>query len=141
MADTQQFNDIKHQLSKALEYLEYSFEKVKTLTDDPNKLDQESLETWESFTARFARVADIFMAKYCRFEILQNDPAFRGTLRDIMNASAKQGLIDDVDTWMTIRGLRNISAHEYTNQHLQDFLQQLKRYTPTLLTLKKLVDS
>ncbi len=130
---------ITTQLQKALEYLEYSFAKIAKLPDVPAELDQESLETWESFTARFARVADIFMAKYLRAKIIQEDPAFRGTLRDFVNQGAKIGLIEDVEIWMVIRSLRNISAHEYSEDELHEFFLQLKKYTPTLLSLKKLV--
>ena len=77
--------------------------------------------------------------KYIRARILNEDPAFRGTVRDSLNTAEKMSLIDDVETWMTIRALRNISAHEYTIQSLQNFLRQLKKYTPELLSLKPLV--
>lgn len=131
--------DVNEQLDKALSYLEYSYNKVTNLPDDPTKLDQETLETWESFTARFSRVADIFMAKYLRTKALIDDPAFRGTMRDILNYAEKVNLIDDAETWMTIRSLRNISAHEYTVEDLRDFFKQLKTYTPKLLSLKSML--
>ncbi len=124
------------QLIKALDYLDYSYKKIQQLTDKPEDLDQESLETWESFTARFARVADIFMSKYIRAYILHQDPAFRGSLRDHLNQAEKLGLINDIESWMTIRALRNISAHEYTEEDLAKFFQGLKYYCPTLLKIK-----
>ena len=136
MIQHNQLANIETQLSKALEYLDYSYAKITNLSDKPNELDQETLETWESFTARFARVADIFLAKYLRIRILQEDPAFRGTLRDFVNQGAKIGIISDVETWMTIRSLHNISAHEYSESELHTFFLQLKKYTPTLLSLK-----
>lgn len=139
MNNQKHLENITTQLQKALEYLEYSFKKVSSLPDKPAELDQESLETWESFTARFARVADIFMAKYLRARILEEDPAFRGTMRDFVNTGAKIGIIDDVEKWMVIRSLRNISAHEYSEGELREFFLQLKKYTPSLLELKCLV--
>ena len=139
MSTADYISNAKDQLNQALSYLDYSYNKIQKLPDDPALLDQESLETWESFTARFARVADIFIMKYIRARILNEDPAFRGTVRDFLNTAEKMSLIDDVETWMTIRALRNISAHEYTIQSLQNFLRQLKKYTPELLSLKPLV--
>lgn len=133
-------SDAKQQLVQALSYLDYSYNKIQKLPDDPALLDQESLETWESFTARFARVADIFMMKYIRAQILHEDPGFRGTLRDFLNAAEKIRLIDNIEIWMTIRALRNISAHEYSVQDLQKFFLQLKKHTPKLLALKALLE-
>ncbi|MCH9644804.1 MAG: hypothetical protein K0U23_08125, partial [Gammaproteobacteria bacterium] len=82
-------------LCKALDHLEYSYKKILKLPVDANKLDDEMLETWESFAARFSRVTDIFLTKYLRSYVLVNDPGFRGSLRDYVNQAEKTGLIDD----------------------------------------------
>ena len=124
------------QLLKALEYLAYSHNKIQKLPDVQAKLDAESLETWESYAARFSRVADIFLMKYIRSCILEDDPGFKGSFRDFINRAAKLGLIDDVERWMTIRALRNLSVHEYADEDMTDYFQKLKQYTPTLLTIK-----
>lgn len=50
----------KNRLQKALDHLDYSFNKVKKLSTDPKQMDDETLEVWESFSARFGRVSDIF---------------------------------------------------------------------------------
>lgn len=47
------FEEQKSKLEKAIAHLDYSFKKVKTLSADPEKLDEESLAVWESFVARF----------------------------------------------------------------------------------------
>jgi hypothetical protein len=84
----------KIKLDKALQYLNYSFEKVKILPTNPESLDPESLETWESFSARFSRVADLFLTKYLKSYILAQDPGFEGSIRDFVNQAEKLGLID-----------------------------------------------
>lgn len=122
---------------KALGHLEYSFEKVKKLSTDPKKLDEETLETWESFSARFARVADLYLTKYLRAHIQVQDPGFQGSFRDSVDFGEKLGLIDSADDWMEIRALRNITAHEYTNETLEAFFNSLIAQTPRILAIRE----
>ena len=126
-------------LLKALAHLEYSYKKVQRLSEQLNELDEEGLETWESFAARFSRVAEIFLARYLRTAVLRHDPGFSGTLRDFVNQGEKLGLIDDADAWMSIRELRNLTAHEYSEKDLPLFLKQLKDECPRLLKIKTLI--
>jgi len=127
----------KNKLLKAISHLEYSYNKIISLPDQPDQLDEESLETWESFVTRFSRVTDLFLTKYLRAKVLQQDPGFTGSLRDFINQAEKLNWIADADTWMAIRELRNISAHEYTDKDLAAFFQRLKQETPLLLSLHK----
>ncbi|MFH1727494.1 MAG: hypothetical protein ABIA04_03655 [Pseudomonadota bacterium] len=106
--------DYARMLSKALQHLEYSYNKVVKLPADVKNLDEESLETWESFSSRFTRVVDLFLTKYLKARVLVEDPGFDGTLRDYVNMGEKLELVEDADLWMELRELRNISAHEYT---------------------------
>jgi hypothetical protein len=128
--------DTKRKLQKALQHLEYSFKKISVLPTNAAQMDEEALETWESFSARFSRVADIFLTKYIRTRVLQNDPGFEGSLRDFVNQGEKLGWVDDAEAWMGIRELRNISAHDYTEEQLSEFFQRLKTEAPRLLKLK-----
>lgn len=112
----------KNKLLKAIAHLDYSYNKVLQLPVDPDALDDETLETWESFAARFGRVSDVFLTKYLRGLILLQDPGFNGSLRDFLNQGEKLRIIDNTETWMAIRELRNISAHEYTDNDLALFL-------------------
>ncbi len=130
-------DDYQRKLLKALKHLDYSYKKIQTLTDDANQLDEESLETWESFSARFARVADLFLTKYVRAKVLEDDPGFEGTLRDFVNQGEKLGLLDDADSWMDIRELRNISAHDYTEEDLTAYFKQIKSHAHRLLLVKQ----
>ena len=96
-------------------------------------MNEEELETWESFSARFSRVSDIFITRYLRTRILEEDPGFIGTLRDFLLKAEKMGLIDDTNHWLVIRELCNLAAHEYVEEGLTRFFRALKESAPTLL--------
>jgi hypothetical protein len=104
-------------------------------------MDEEDLETWESFAARFCRVSDIFLTKYIRTYVLSQDPGFSGSFRDFLNQAEKLSLIENVDTWMAIRELRNITAHDYTDKDLAVFFQRLQQETHRLLALKHMLQN
>lgn len=127
----------QNQLIKALDHLAYSYQKVLLLPIHPEKLDEETLETWESFAARFSRVVDIFLMRVVKAKVKFSDPAFDGTLRDYLNQAEKIGLIENTNEWLVLRELRNIAAHEYTDQGLAFFLEKLRMHCPMLLALKK----
>lgn len=125
----------QQKLLKALQHLSYSYNKIQKLPTDAKNLNEEALETWESFSARFARVTDIFLTRFLRAYVLTNDPGFEGTLRDYVNYGEKLGIIDDARAWMGIRELRNITAHEYSDNDLTQFFEALKMETPRLLNI------
>jgi len=136
----QQLQQTKTQLLKAIGHLDYSYKKVLTLSEEVDQLDEEGLEVWESFAARFSRVSDIFIVKYLRTVVMINDPGFRGSVRDFINQGEKLGLIDDANVWMRIRGLHNISAHEYAEEDLAPFLRELREHCSRLLSLKEIIN-
>lgn len=131
--------DYRVKVNKALSYLDYSYNKVQKLPKSVRELDQETLETWESFSVRFFRVADLFLGKYVRAFVLSQDPGFKGTMRDFVNQAEKLQLIDDARAWMEIRELRNITAHGYSDEDLEKFLLRLYEVAPTLLSISKVL--
>ncbi len=131
--------EYQSQLSKALKHLEYSYNKVTSL--QTKNLDDEQLETWESFTARFTRVIDLYLTKYLKALILQDDPGFSGSLRDFVNQAEKLGLVESADRWMEFRGFRNSVANEYTNaEDSEDFLISIRDCCEEVLTIKDQLD-
>ncbi len=132
-------NEQKEKLLKAIRHLEYSYNKVVNLPTEPDQLDEETLETWESFAARFCRVADVFLAKYVRAFVLLEDPGFHGSFRDTLHQAEKLNLINNTETWMAVRELRNISAHEYTDKDLAVFFHKLRAEAPKLIAIKNVV--
>lgn len=139
MAYKEHLAEQKNKLLKALAHLEYSYKKIQSLPEVLDQLDEESLETWESFCARFSRVADIFLTRYLRTYILIQDPGFAGSLRDFVNQAEKLGLVANADEWMSIRELRNISASDYEDVQLTDFFKNLKSKCLLLLSIKSFI--
>ncbi len=128
--------ETKTQLLKSIEHLEWSFKKVKSLNLPSEKTDNETLETWESFSSRFSRSSDLFVSKYLRSWILQKDPGFEGTVIDSLNYAEKHALIASADEWRQIRAMRNFIAHEYSSSEIGHIYSAMIKYCPTLLALK-----
>lgn len=124
------------QVQKAVKHLRYSYEKCLSLPTKESLMDEEILETWESFSSRFSRVVDIYTTKYLKTAILMSDPAFDGSFRDLLDTAEKLRLIEDADLFMKLREIRNIHAHDYREDKLELYLMDLKTYTPHLLSLK-----
>lgn len=119
-------------LRKAKKHLLYSYKKVQKIPLD-HDLDEEELETWESFSSRFARFSDLLISRYFRLLALEKDPAFRGSVIDLLNLAEKQGWIDSSTTWSRIRELRNLAAHEYAAEDYSKLYRELLSLTPSLL--------
>lgn len=139
MANQKIAQQFKSKLVEALDHLEYSFKKAQKLPLRPADLDEETMETWESFAARFARVSDLFLSKYLRALILVGDPGFEGALRDVADRAEKLKIINNADLWMEIRSLRNITAHEYEEDDLEQFFKDLLRLTPVVFEIRKVL--
>lgn len=132
-------NEVSTQLKKSLTHLEYSYQKIQNLNQSVEEMDEATLEAWEAFAARFARTADIFFMKYMKLKVKIEDPGFNGTFRDYLNQAEKINLVNNTQSWMEIRELRNISAHEYSENNLTEIFTKLKNYTPLLLDIRKLI--
>lgn len=123
------------QVKKALKHLEYSYNKSLNLPMIEIEMNEENLETWESFSSRFARVVDLFTTKYLKSCVLLNDPAFDGSYRDLLDAAEKMKFIQSSDFFMKMREIRNIHSHDYREDKLILFLTDLKTYSPELLKI------
>lgn len=124
---------------KSLKYLEFTFSQVEKLSPDPKKLSPLELQVWDSFVTRFARSSDLFLSKYIKAYVKHDDPAFDGSFRDYLNRGEKLGLIQEIDSWLEIRELRNVAVHEYKDEDLANKLKRMAELTPQLLGLAKTV--
>lgn len=124
-------------LKKAVKHLKFSYEKVKKLSTEIEKLNESQLADWESFVARFSRTSDLFLSKYLRTYILKEDPGFNGTFKDLLNQAEKIGIIDETDPWVDIREQRNKAAHEYNDQDLSPIFHKVRILVPLLIQLEK----
>ncbi len=129
---------IKKQIIEALNktriHLKYSFNKVNQI-DMTQDLSEEQLESLESFSSRFARFSDPVIRKYFQTLAIEKDPAFKGSVIDLLNQAEKFNWIQSATTWRRIRELRNVAAHEYTSQNYKALYQELIKLTPNLLDL------
>lgn len=122
---------------KAQQHLTYSFEKVRSHgLLAKTAWSEEDLEVLESFASRFARASDLIVSRYLRMLALQGDPAYRGTLIDLLNLSEKTGVIESASTWYRIRELRNVAAHEYATDDLAALYAEVFQLVPAILAVK-----
>jgi len=129
--------DLKVELLLSLDYLQYSFDKIKKLNISSESTQPEDLETFEALVSRFSRTTDIFIAKYMRSFALNDDPGFRGSLVDMINYAEKKNLITSARQWLEIRELRNKISHEYATADLKNIFEQVLENTPLVLEIKK----
>ncbi len=123
-------NDLKL-LHDACEVLEYSFKKCRDI-GLKEYYEPEELESFESFTGRFARLSDILIQKLFRLvDELDLDSA--GTVRDRINRAEKKGLIERSDVFVEIRMVRNDIAHEYLPEAIHDIFGKVLTLTPHLM--------
>ena len=132
--------DQEIKLQKAIAHLQYTYEKIQKLPDDCSQMDEEQLETWESFAVRFGRASDIFLTRYLRTRVLAEDPGFSRTLRDFLLKAEKMNLIDSTNKWLAIRELRNLSSHEYLEEGLTKFYRSLRDCAPNLFAITALFE-
>lgn len=122
---------------KSLNYLEFTYERVKNLNTNPGQLSGEELERWDGMATRFARASDLFLSKYIKAAVVRDDPAFDGSFRDFLNRAEKLNLIDRAEDWLEVRNLRNVAVHEYSEGDLEKILVKFLKYTPMILELRK----
>ena len=118
-------------LNNAKDVLLYSYNKCKTIglkeTYEP-----EELESFESFTGRFARLSDILIQKIFRL-VDELDLDSQGTIRDRINRAEKKELIPSSEVFVEIRMIRNDIAHEYLPEAIYDLFGKVLSLTPQLL--------
>jgi len=92
----------------------------------------EELESFESFTSRFARLSDILIQKIFRL-VDELDLDTQGTVRDRINRAEKKELIVSSDVFIEIRIIRNDIAHEYLPKAIHEIFERVLLLTPHLL--------
>lgn len=118
-------------LNDARDVLLYSFNKC-TAIGIKETYEPEELESFESFTGRFARLSDILIQKIFRL-VDELDLDSQGTIRDRINRAEKKELIDSSDVFVEIRMVRNDIAHEYLPEAIHDIFEKVLTLTPHLL--------
>ena len=90
------------------------------------------LESFDSFSSKFARTSDIFTQKVLKtiFFILRENTI---TFIDRANLAEKLCLITSADDLIEIRDLRNLIAHEYIPENIINLYQDIFNLSEPLL--------
>ena len=127
--------ELMHRAAKVLERLWEECQQFGDHTFYP----VEELDRLELLSSRFSRLTDFMVQRIFRL-IDEIDLEPSGTARDIINRAAKKGLIDDSDSFIEARILRNKIAHEYVEQVMTEIFQEAVDLVPALLDAVKRVD-
>ncbi len=118
-------------LKDTREVLLYSYNKCYAI-GIKESYEPEELESFESFTSRFARLSDILIQKIFRL-VDELDLDTQGTIRDRINRAEKKELIVSSDVFIEIRIIRNDIAHEYLPEAIHEIFERVLLLTPHLL--------
>jgi hypothetical protein len=121
---------------KSLKYFEYTDGRILKLSTNPSELSDQEFETWDGFATRFLRTADIFLSKYIKAAVKNDDPGFDGSFRDYLNRAEKLKLIEDLQSWLEIRSLRNVIVHDYSDSDLDLIFKKMLKLSPLILDLR-----
>lgn len=122
---------------KSLKDLDYSYHRTLLMPTNPVAMSDSEMEAWDGFASRFARTSDIFLSKYLKAYLRNDDPAFDGSFRDQLNRAEKLGLIHKTEIWLDIRELRNATVHEYSDSDLEKIFLKFRKYSPLLMELRQ----
>lgn len=125
-------------LQQAAAHLGFSMERCKDLIGLDNLL-PEQLERLESLTSRFARLADMLIQRIFRL-VDEIELTGSGSILDRIYRAEKRGWAQ-ATALIKIRELRNLIAHEYAADTMQEIYVVVAATSPALLaTVPKVVD-
>lgn len=129
----QYLQDTFRQAEEAANHLNISFERCRSFINNKEYTEEQLIEL-EALTARFARVSDLLIQKIFK-TIDQLDANTPGTVRDRIMQAEKKGLIENADTLMEIRNVRNTIAHEYDSIDLKEMFLFIFRHSSLLIEI------
>ena len=129
-------SDVCEKTLKAYGALERSYARIQGITSDPLLLSHDEEEKWEAYCSRFARLQDILVKRFFRSLALEDDPAWSGSVRDLLNLMEKKHIIASSKEWMSLRELRNEMAHEYEESALLALHERARLAAPLILAVK-----
>lgn len=119
-------------LQLAAAHLQYSTHRCRDLMGQ-QALPPEQLERLESFTSRFARLADLLIQRVFRL-IDDIELIGGGSLLDRIYRAEKRGWANAAEL-ITIRELRNLIAHEYATEKMLEIHTAVAALAPKLLAI------
>ncbi len=123
----------------ALKQFEYSMNACSSFNLE-FEFSETDLEKMEAYTARFARLLDIYTQKILRIiDVLEGYG--NGSLRDILNRSAKSGIIRNEIDVLHWRILRNEIAHDYIPSEQRRIFFEVKQISTQLMESIKISEN
>ena len=131
----QYLEDNFKQAEEAANHLYISHERCKDFINNEEYTEQQLIEL-EALTARFARTSDLLIQKLFK-TIDQLDASTPGTVRDRILMAEKKGLLENADTLLEIRNVRNTIAHEYESSDVREMFLFVFRHSDLLIEVLK----
>ena len=122
-------------LEKSLSYLIESYEKCRKIGVKDNYNSQELIE-FEALTSRFARTVDILTARVIR-ALLRFLREEKNTLIDVANYLEKLEIIENADELLLLRDTRNLIAHEYVLENVNELFKEVLNQTPKIFEISE----
>ena len=122
-------------LEKSLSYLIESYEKCRKIGVKDNYNSQELIE-FEALTSRFARTVDILTARVIR-ALLRFLREEKNTLIDVANYLEKLEIIENADELLLLRDTRNLIAHEYVLENVNELFKEVLNQTPKIFDISQ----
>ncbi len=120
-------------LEKSLSVLEESYNRCKKIGFKDSYSSEELVE-FEALTSRFARSVDILTSRLIR-SLLRYLREEKRTLIDVASYLEKLGLVDSADEFLELRDIRNLIAHEYIFENLNDLFFTVLEKTPVVFKI------
>ncbi len=117
-------------MSRAASALQRSWNECKEI--NLSNVDMEETDRLELLSSRFSRLTDYMIQRIFRL-IDELDLEAGGTVRDIINRAEKKGLIENADSFVHARILRNKIAHEYVEKVMTEIFKEVIKCVPLLL--------
>ena len=125
-------------LQLAAGYLQYSVERCRDLIDH-EALPPKQLERLESLTSRFARLADLLIPRIFRL-VDEIELADSGSILDRIFRAEKRGWANASEL-ISVRELRNLIAHEYAADKMQEIYTAVALMSsPLLAAVPKVIE-
>lgn len=123
-------------LQKQLEWLEISYvECSKIGIKEEYAVDE--FGRFETLCSRYSRSIDFLIRKMFRtldaYEFEE-----QGTLVDVVNHAHKRGLFEDIERLRIMKDLRNTIVHEYIEDDLIEFFEEVLEYTQELMQIMQM---
>jgi hypothetical protein len=94
----------------------------------------DELDQFEVLTSRYARTVDLLVNKILRcLDVVEFIDG--GSIIDMVNRTAKRGIIDSTSEIRSLKDLRNEIAHEYAPDNINSYFDAVIKYIPKLCAI------